>query len=109
MKRLSQDRIAKLREAGRILNETPAKKEPKGLPSVEASLKELNGYVKTIITKDNNIEIVMDAASRISNVLSKTVKQIEAIKAPMQVLEWDVTVERDKDDFIENMNLKAVV
>jgi len=109
MKKLSKSQIEKLRQQGRILKEKPAKKQPKGLPSIESSLKELNGYVKTIITKNDNIEIAMETASRISQVLSKTVMQIESIKAPTQVLEWDVTVERDKDDFIENMNLKAVV
>ncbi|RLC49941.1 MAG: hypothetical protein DRI23_08130 [Candidatus Cloacimonadota bacterium] len=110
MKKLSKEKLELLKKEGRIIKKTILKpKKPKAkIKSVESSLEELTGYVKTIVTKNDNIEIVIEAASKISQVLNKTVKHIESIKPPGQVLEWDITVERDKDDFIDYMNLKAV-
>ena len=111
MRKLSDKKIKDLQAKGLIVKKIPKikKKTEPGPQTIESSLQEISGYVKTIITKKDNVEIAIESASKVSKVLDLTVKKLSELKPAGQILEWDITVERDRDDFIESMNLKAVV
>lgn len=109
MRAISTKKMVEIKKSGGALkvDRSPVREAPKKVDTVEKSLSILNQYIKQIVTKKDNTELVMKSTSGIIVALDDIAAKIDSSTRKKTVKVWDVSVSRDGDKLIKSLKLTA--